>query len=75
MATKNIELTTRATGETGNRSRLITVRELAAYLRVHPTTVYRLLRQEKIPSFRVGSDWRFDREAIERWMSEKQVQN
>ncbi|HVN91417.1 MAG TPA: helix-turn-helix domain-containing protein [Candidatus Binataceae bacterium] len=75
MATKNIELTTKATGETGNRSRLITVRELAAYLRVHPTTVYRLLRQEKIPSFRVGSDWRFDREAIERWMSEKQVQN
>jgi len=66
---------TKATGETGNRSRLITVRELAAYLRVHPTTVYRLLRQEKIPSFRVGSDWRFDREAIERWMSEKQVQN
>jgi len=75
MATKNIELTTKAAGETGNRSRLITVRELAAYLRVHPTTVYRLLRQEKIPSFRVGSDWRFDREAIERWMSEKQVQN
>ncbi len=75
MATKNIELTTKATGETGNRSRLITVRELAAYLRVHPTTVYRLLRQEKIPSFRVGSDWRFDREAIERWMTERQVQN
>ena len=55
-------------------SRVITVRELAGYLRVHQTTVYRLLREHKLPSFRVGSDWRFDREAIDRWMSEKQIQ-
>jgi excisionase family DNA binding protein len=55
-----------------NASSVITVRELAEYLRVHQSTVYRLLRGNKLPSFRVGSDWRFSREAVEQWMSEQQ---
>jgi excisionase family DNA binding protein len=36
-------------------SRVLTVRELAGYLRVHQTTVYRLLREQKLPAFRVGA--------------------
>lgn len=75
MVLKDTQLATGTASRADAKSRIITVRELAAYLRVHPTTVYRLVRQEKLPSFRVGSDWRFDREAIERWMSEKQTQN
>jgi excisionase family DNA binding protein len=38
--------------------RVLTVRELAGYLRVHQSTVYRLLRAGKLPAFKVGSDWR-----------------
>jgi excisionase family DNA binding protein len=49
---------------------VLTVRELAAYLRVHQSTVYRLLREDKLPAFRVGSDWRFKREAVERWVNQ-----
>jgi excisionase family DNA binding protein len=49
-------------------SPLLTVREVAQYLRVHQTTVYRLLKQHKLPAFQVGSDWRFNREEIQRWM-------
>jgi excisionase family DNA binding protein len=45
----------------------MTVHELAEYLRVHPSTIYRLLRHGALPAFRVGSDWRFSREAIDRW--------
>jgi excisionase family DNA binding protein len=48
--------------------RVLTVRELAGYLQIHQGTVYRLLREKKLPAFRVGSDWRFNREEIERWM-------
>lgn len=48
-------------------TRLLTVREVAEYLRVHQATVYRLLKEQKLPAFRVGSDWRFSREVIERW--------
>src|SRR5712671_6606065 len=40
---------------------------VAEYLRVHPSTIYRLLRQRKLPAFKVGSDWRFSREAIDHW--------
>ena len=52
--------------------RVLTVRELAGYLRVHQSTVYRLLREQKLPSFRIGSAWRFNREEIERWKVHEQ---
>jgi excisionase family DNA binding protein len=52
--------------------RVLTVRELAGYLRVHQSTVYRLLREGKLPAFRIGSNWRFTREEIERWMIDEQ---
>jgi excisionase family DNA binding protein len=51
---------------------LLTVRELAEYLRVHQATIYRLVKEQKLPAFRVGSDWRFNREVIERWMIQEQ---
>jgi excisionase family DNA binding protein len=43
------------------------VNEVADYLRVHRSTIYRLLRQHGIPAFRIGSDWRFNIEEIDRW--------
>jgi excisionase family DNA binding protein len=49
---------------------VLTVRELSEYLRVHPTTVYRLLRAKQLPGFRVGSEWRFSLDVIDRWRSE-----
>src|SRR5713101_6759963 len=51
---------------------VLTVRELAGYLRIHQATVYRLLREQKLPAFRVGADWRFNRKEIERWMIQEQ---
>jgi excisionase family DNA binding protein len=46
---------------------IFTIKELSEHLRVHPTTIYRLLRQGRLPGFRVGSNWRFNRGAIEDW--------
>jgi excisionase family DNA binding protein len=46
---------------------ILTISELSTHLRVHPTTIYRLLREGRIPGFRVGSAWRFSRSAIESW--------
>jgi excisionase family DNA binding protein len=48
-------------------SKVMTVREVCAYLRVSRSTVYRLLKENQIPAFRVGSDWRFNIEEIDRW--------
>ncbi len=46
---------------------ILTIADLSRHLRVHPTTIYRLLRQGRIPGFRVGSTWRFNKSAIESW--------
>jgi excisionase family DNA binding protein len=41
--------------------------EVAEYLRVHPSTIYRMLKRRQIPAFKVGTDWRFNSESIDRW--------
>jgi excisionase family DNA binding protein len=47
--------------------RILTLPEVAQYLHVHPSTIYRLLKTGRIPAWRIGSDWRFDLAAIDRW--------
>jgi excisionase family DNA binding protein len=47
------------------------VKELADYLSVHPSTIYRMLARKELPSFKIGSDWRFHREAIDDWIRSK----
>lgn len=49
------------------KSRVLTVQEVSNYLRVHPSTIYRMLKKNQLPAFRVGSDWRFTVEAIDQW--------
>jgi excisionase family DNA binding protein len=48
-------------------SKLMTVREVCDYLRVSRATIYRLLKENQIPAFRLGSDWRFNIEQIDDW--------
>jgi excisionase family DNA binding protein len=49
----------------------MTVKEVSEYLRIHPITVYRLLRERRLPAFRVGSEWRFNIDAIDHWSREQ----
>lgn len=51
---------------------VLTLQELASYLRVHPSTIYRMLRRNQLPAFRIGSDWRFSAEAIDQWVAREQ---
>lgn len=51
---------------------VMTLKETAAFLKVHNSTIYRLLKAKQIPAFRVGSDWRFTREALDRWCAEQE---
>jgi excisionase family DNA binding protein len=41
---------------------VLTLREICDLLRVHPSTVYKLLREGRILSFRIGKEWRFRKE-------------
>jgi excisionase family DNA binding protein len=50
---------------------ILTVGELAKYLRVHRSTIYRLLKRRELPAFKIGSDWRFNAAQIDRWRLEQ----
>jgi excisionase family DNA binding protein len=54
----------------GRQSKVMTVGEVSEYLHVHPSTIYRLIKRRKIPAFRIGSDWRFNVETIDKWRAE-----
>lgn len=47
---------------------LLTVQELADYLRVTVKTVYRLLEKGVVPAARIGHLWRFDKDEIDSWL-------
>lgn len=48
---------------------ILTVQEVARYLRVHAMTVYRMIRRGDLPGVRVGRGWRFKRDQIDRWLA------
>jgi excisionase family DNA binding protein len=60
-------------GKEGNMVQLMTVGEVAGYLRVTEKTIYRLLRQGRIPSTKVGRQWRFDRGLVDEWLQRNSV--
>jgi len=48
---------------------VMSVRELADFLRLSVHTVYRLAEQGKLPGRKVGKHWRFHRDAIIAWLA------
>ena len=50
---------------------IMTAKEVAEYLSIHPLTVHKYAREGKIPAFKIGTDWRFHKKHIERWIKEK----
>ena len=50
-------------------SSILTVHEVAEYLRVNQRTVYRLAVGHKLPAFKVGATWRFRRADIDCWIA------
>ena len=54
-------------------TRVLTVGEISDYLRVHRSTVYRLLKKGQLPGFKIGGDWRFTIEAIDQWQLQQDV--
>ena len=47
---------------------VMTVAEVAVYLRIPRSSVYKLAQNGKIPCQKVGRHWRFMRKAVERWL-------
>lgn len=55
-----------------NGKAYLTVEEVAARFGVNATTVYRLVKQGKIPAFKVGNQWRFSLDRLEQWAEDRE---
>lgn len=49
---------------------ILTIKQVAAYLKVNERPVYHLAASSKIPAFKVGGSWRFRKQIIEQWINQ-----
>ncbi len=52
---------------------VLTVKEVSELLQISEATVYKMIKEGKIPSFQIGSDWRFLKHRLVRWMAEQSM--
>lgn len=46
---------------------IMTLEEVAAYLKLRPQTIYTWAQEKKIPAAKLGKEWRFRRSLIDEW--------
>ena len=51
----------------------MTVKDVAAFLRVDEKTIYRLVTKGEIPGFKVLGSWRFQRPDLETWIKDQKA--
>jgi excisionase family DNA binding protein len=49
---------------------IMTLEEVAAYLRLKPQTIYSWAQDKKIPAAKLGKEWRFKKSIIDEWFLE-----
>ena len=54
-------------------TQLMTLQEIADYLRLTEVTIYRLLKRRNIPAIKIGRSWRFEKTAIDAWLLDKSI--
>jgi excisionase family DNA binding protein len=47
--------------------RLLSLDEVAGYLQIPNSTLYRLCSEREIPCAKIGKHWRFDKKSIDEW--------
>ncbi|WP_029046414.1 helix-turn-helix domain-containing protein [Cupriavidus sp. amp6] len=55
---------------TDTEGEILTLDEVAAYLKTGKRTVYRLVQRGEIPAFKLGGTWRFRRSELDLWIAE-----
>jgi excisionase family DNA binding protein len=49
------------------KDEILTLEEVAAYLRLKPQTIYTWAQEKKIPAAKLGKEWRFKKSIIDEW--------
>jgi len=50
---------------------ILTLKDLSKYLKVDEKTIYRILQEKRIPSFKVRGHWRFKKKTIDYWIDQQ----
>ncbi len=50
---------------------VLTIDELAVYLKIPKSTLYKLVREGSVPCQKVGKHWRFHKDAIDAWLKQQ----
>lgn len=50
---------------------ILTIEEVAAYLRLTPQTIYKWAQEKRIPAAKLGKEWRFRKSIIDQWLDEQ----
>ena len=50
---------------------VLTIDDLAKYLKLSKSTLYKLAQEGKVPGQKVGRHWRFHKEVIDRWLGNR----
>lgn len=53
---------------------IMTIKDVASYLKLTEKTAYRLAAEGKIPGFKVGGSWRFKQSDIETWIEKQKAE-
>jgi len=51
---------------------VMTVDEVADYLKMKTVTIYKHAQTGKLPAFKVGSKWRFKKDTIDKWIEKQE---
>jgi len=54
-----------------DKDRIMTLEEVAEYLRVKPQTIYTWAQEKKIPAAKLGKEWRFRKSMIDNWFNQR----
>jgi len=52
---------------------ILTLKEVAEYLKLAEKTAYRLAAEGKLPGFKVGGSWRFKAEDVQKWIEDQKI--
>ena len=53
-----------------DNDKIMTLEEVAEYLRVKPQTIYTWAQEKKIPAAKLGKEWRFRKSMVDKWFND-----
>lgn len=58
---------------TEKQDNVLTIEELAVYLKISKSSLYKLAQKGEVPGQKVGKHWRFRRDIIDQWLADSQA--